>query len=69
MTNAHGQVANGDDFGALHSSVNTHILPSTRTANAGGGDPTSYWEATNSALEDWVTIMKEEMDALAENDM
>ena len=45
-----------------------YILPSTRTANAGGGDPTSYWEVMNSALEDWVTTMKEELDAMAEND-
>jgi hypothetical protein len=34
-----------------------YILPSTRTANAGGGDPTSYWEAMNSVLEDWVMTM------------
>jgi hypothetical protein len=45
-----------------------YILPSARTAIAGDGDPTSYWEAINSAQEEWVTAMKEEMDALAAND-
>jgi len=45
-----------------------YILPSARTATAGDGDPTSYWEAINSAQEEWVTAMKEEMDALVEND-
>jgi hypothetical protein len=40
-----------------------------RGATAGDGDPTSYWEAINSAQEEeWVTAMKEEMDALVEND-
>jgi len=39
-----------------------YILPSGRT-------PTSYWEAINSAqAEEWVMAMKEEMDALVEND-
>jgi len=47
-----------------------YILPLARTAIAGDGDPTSYWEAINSAqAEEWVTAMKEEMDALVENDM
>jgi len=44
-----------------------YILLSTRTANAGDGDP-SYWEAMNSVLEDWVKTRKGEMGALAEND-
>ena len=43
-------------------------LPSARTAIAGSGGPTPYWEVVNSAQE-WVTAMKEEMDALVANDM
>ena len=46
-----------------------YILPLAPTAIAGDGDPMSYWEAINSAQEEeWVTAMKEEMDALVEND-
>ena len=41
-----------------------YIILSARTAITGGGDPTSYWEAMNSAQEEWVTAMEEEIDAL-----
>ena len=46
-----------------------YILLSARTAiTGGGGDPTSYWETMNSAQQEWVKAMKEEMGALVEND-
>jgi hypothetical protein len=44
-----------------------YILPLARTANAGDGD-LSYWDAINSAQEEWVTAMKKEMDVLVDND-
>jgi len=39
-----------------------YILPLVRAAITGGGDP-SHWKAMNSAQEERVTIMKEEVDA------
>ena len=54
--------------GPMWMTSGDYILPSARTAIAGDGAPTSYWEAINSAQE-WVTAMKEEMDALVENDV
>ena len=42
-----------------------YIIPSARTAVTGGRNPTSHWEALNSAQkEEWVLAMKDEMDAL-----
>ena len=46
-----------------------YIIPSSRTAFIGDGDPTSFWEAMISAQEEvWVLTMKKEMVALVEND-
>jgi hypothetical protein len=46
-----------------------YTLPSEHINITGGGDPTSYWACRNSTQKvECVTAMKEEVDALVEND-